>query len=114
MLSTKNRLTAKKDFDCVQKNGRMTQSESFGVLVYNRKDENPTRFGIVISKKVSPLANKRNYIKRAISESLRQNISKMKDGYDGVFLVKPEASKKYMNELMPETVEVIKKARLFK
>lgn len=114
MLSVKNRLTAKKDFDRVQRDGRMFQSESFGVLLYNRKDDEPSRFGVVVSKKVSPLANKRNYIRRAISESLRQNISKMKDGYDGVILVKVEASKKYMNDLMAETIEASKKARLFK
>lgn len=114
MLALKNRLTEKKDFKRVEANGKVFQSESFGLAIYNRRDNEPSRFGFVISKNVSPNASKRNYIKRALGESLRQNMYNIKDGYDCVFLVKPTAATKYMSDLMPEIVEILRKNKLLK
>lgn len=112
MLAQKNRLSEKKDFTRVQKLGKFTPSESFGLGFYNRKDKGPTRFGFVISKNVSQNASKRNYIKRALGESLRQNMYNIKEGYDGVFVVRPEAATKYMTDLMPEVIAILKKSKL--
>lgn len=114
MLALKNRLTEKKDYSRVQKLGSINQGDSFGLAIFNRKDQDPPRFGFVISKNVSPNASKRNYIKRALSESLVQNMYNIKEGFDCVFLVKPTASTKYMTDLMPEVVEILRKSKLLR
>jgi len=114
MLAYKNRLVKDRDFGRVKREGVIVQSDSFGLAILDRKDEEPSRFGVVVSTNISPLANKRNYIKRALTESLRQNMSRIKDGYDCVLLVKQSANKKYMSELMPEVIEAVKKAKLTK
>jgi ribonuclease P protein component len=114
MLSRPNRLTSKADIENVKKNGRAFRSESFTVLALSRKDKDPSRFVFVVSSKVAPLANKRSYIKRALSEAVRQNVTRISDGHDFVFLANQNSAKKYMNELMPEVVEALKKAAIFK
>lgn len=107
MLAQINRLTEKKDYVRVQKLGKFCPGEFFGLGYFKRKDDLPTRFGYVVSKTVSPNASKRNYIKRALGESLRQNMYRVKNGYDCVIVVKPEASKKFMAELMNEVVKTL-------
>lgn len=114
MLSVDNRLKKDTDFKRVKDKGTVVQSTSFSLAIYPRGDREPSRFGFVISKNVSKNASKRNMLKRALSESLRHSISYVKDGYDGVFLVKPAGVTKYMAELMAEVTEVLKKAKLVK
>lgn len=114
MLAQKNRLTQKNEFVRVQKLGKYLDGESFGLGYFNRKDSDPIRFGFVISKSVSPNASKRNYIKRSIDETLRMNMVNIKNGFDCVFVVHPEAAKKYMKDLMPEVVLILNKTKLVK
>jgi len=114
MLALKNRLTNKVDFARVRKRGKMFPSESFSLVVYDRKDSNPSRFGFIASTKVSPHSTRRNFIKRILGEAMTQNMYSVKDGYDGVFLVKASAGRKYTHELMPEVALCIKKAGITK
>jgi ribonuclease P protein component len=111
MLAKENRLTKDRDFRRVKKEGTVIAGPSFALALYFRDDDEPSRFGFVVSKKVDKNATKRSMIKRALSESLRHELAYVKKGYDGVFLVQPGAEK-YMSDLMQETKMVIKKARL--
>lgn len=114
MLAQKNRLTQKNEYVRVQKLGKYLNRESFGLGYFNRKDKEPTRFGFVISKNVSPNASKRNYIKRSIDETLRMNMVNIKNGYDCVFVVHKEAAGKYMKDLMPEVISILQSTQLLK
>ncbi|OGM31840.1 ribonuclease P protein component [Candidatus Woesebacteria bacterium RIFCSPHIGHO2_01_FULL_44_21] len=114
MFSLDNRLKKDEDFKRVKAKGRVVQGSSFALALHYRGDSDPSRFGFVITKSAVKNASKRNMIKRALSESLRQNIAYVKDGYDGVFLVKPAGATKYMAELMLEVKLVAEKAKLFK
>jgi ribonuclease P protein component len=89
MLASKYRLKSKVNFVRAEIDGKLIQSMSFGVEIFDRKDGEPSRFGFIISTRISKKAVIRNKIKRTMSDELRKNIDKIKEGFDVVFLVKP-------------------------
>ena len=102
MLAQQNRLTEKKEFNLVKEKGQIVRGTSFALAFYFRDDTGPSKFGLIVSTKISRNATKRNYIRRALWEALRQNLYQTKKGYDCVLLAQPEAVKKYTDEIMHE------------
>lgn len=113
MLKAINRLRADSDFKRVKDKGSLTQSEDFALAVLNRTDSKPSRFGFVVSTKISKSAVARNGIKRTLRNAVDTNISKVKEGFDCVFLVKPVILKKKKEEVALEVERVMKNANLF-
>lgn len=109
MLNSKNRLKKKINFARIEIDGAMHQSKSFGMGIYDRKDDDPSRFGFIISTKISKLAVVRNKIKRIMSEVIRKNLKKIKNGYDVLFLIKTSIVKIEKETLEKETYEIITK-----
>ena len=73
MLSRKNRLQ-KKDIERLFKKGRVARQDSLMTRISpNRTDH--SRFAIVISKKVLPLATKRNHARRRIYQIIQDHES---------------------------------------
>lgn len=114
MLAKKNRLTGSKDYDRVQEEGKVFQSDNFGIAYFERKDELSSRYGFVVSTKVAKDAVDRNRFKRAMSEAVRMESINLKDGYDVVFLAKTSIYKTPTSELMKEVKDSLKKAGLSK
>ena len=77
--------------------------------LYNRKDSENSRFGFIVSTKISKKAIVRNRIKRVMAEIVRSSLNKLKNGYDVVFLIKPSVTKIDRESLEKETYEVITK-----
>lgn len=102
MLPQKNRLTKKSNFEKVKNKGKMFQSASFGLLVLVRNDKKFSRFGFIVSTKVSKRAVKRNRIKRTFRLAVNSLLEAVKDGYDFVFLVKKDAIEIKQDELKKE------------
>ena len=109
MLSSKHRLKKKINFARIEIDGKLIQSRSFGMGIYDRKDDEPSCFGFIISTKISKKAVTRNKIKRIISEVLRKNLTKLKNGLDVLFLIKPAVVKINKEDLENETYEIITK-----
>jgi len=109
MLNSKNRLKKKINFARIEIDGVMHQSKSFGMGIYDRKDDDPSRFGFIISTKISKLAVVRNKIKRIMSEVIRKNLKKLKSGYDVLFLIKTSIVKIEKETLEKETYEILTK-----
>lgn len=89
MLSEKYRLKKTKDFDRVFQGGKRAKGRGFAV----RAKENGTevsRFGVVVSKKVSLKATERNRIRRIISEAIRTGLQEIKAGWDVSIIVFPD------------------------
>ena len=107
MLASKYRLKKRMNFARAEIDGRLTQSRSFGVEIYNRKDDNNSRFGFIISTRISKKAVTRNKIKRIISDYLRLNLSKIQTGLDVVFLIKPLIIKLDRGQIENEVNEII-------
>lgn len=110
MLTRQNRLTSREDFDRVEKEGKIIQSDSFGVAYFDRRDLEAPRFGFIVSNKISPEATLRNRIKRALRAAVRYSMGEVKKGYDVVFLVKQKSLRVSTEDLMRETKEVLYKA----
>lgn len=107
MLSSKYRLKKKINFARIEIDGKMIQSQSFGMGIFDRKDNDPLRFGFIISTKISKKAVIRNKIKRIMSEVIRKNLNKLKNGYDVLFLIKPSITKLETDIIEKETYEAI-------
>lgn len=101
MLASTNRLPAK-EIDIVKRDGKLFQRKFFGICVINRSDISPSRFGFVVSTKISKFATIRNRIKRALRESVRYSLVNLNPGYDVVFLAKTVLTKVSTDEIMQE------------
>lgn len=104
MLCKINRIKKKKDFEVIFKKGKSFKNSFllFKTLPNNLKD---TRFGFVVSNKVSKKAVVRNKIRRRMGEVIRLNLNDIKKGIDVVIVVLPGFEKKDFTE----TKEVLNK-----
>lgn len=114
MLAREHTLKGAKNFSEIEKNGKVFQSESFGVAFLKREDSGVSQFGFIVSNKVSPDAVNRNRIKRALSEAVRQSLQEIKKGNNIVFLVKQAATRNSTDGLMKEVKFALLKAGLTK
>lgn len=92
--------------DILQK-GKKKQSDNFGVFFLDRKNPQTPKFAFVISKKISKLAVNRNRVKRAMSESVRRNVSRVPKGVEFVFLAKKSIVDKSTDEIMKEVQDFL-------
>ena len=114
MIAREFILKGKKNFEKVQKEGRIFQSNSFGLSILERGDTDPSRFAFVVSGKISKEAVQRNRIKRALSEAVRFEMTRLKRGFDVIFLAKQVSTTKATGELMHEAVVTLTEAGLAK
>lgn len=112
MLPEKNRLKGSLTFEDVKKKGKMYQSDAFGLLVRQRNDNNPTKFGIVVSNRVSKKAVDRNRIKRELREALRNILDRIKGGADVVILTRKGLLDANTKDIEKDLKEKLKEASL--
>lgn len=113
MLSQKNRLKKKKDFERVLKRGKGFK-EGFLVLKTIQNNLNIPRFGFVVSQKVSKKAVQRNKIKKRLRKLVFLKIPEIKKGIDGVFIALPGLENKNFWEIKEITDTLFKKAKINK
>lgn len=111
MLPRENRLIQKPDFEKVKEEGEKFQSNLFGLLVLGT-GKPITRFGFVISTKLSKRAVKRNRVKRILREQVRLLLERIKPGFDVVFLGKKPVLESNSREIEKEIKRLFKKAGL--
>jgi len=114
MLASKFRISDAKSFQDVKEKGKMKRFPLFNISLLKRKDEDVSRFGFIVSKKISKLAVQRNRIKRAISEAVRFEMTHVKDGFDVIFLAKDITTKKSTDEIMKTTKQTLSDLDLIK
>jgi ribonuclease P protein component len=112
MLPKENRLKNKKDFESVFKNGKGFK-EGFFYLKIKKNNLELSRFGFVVSKKISKSAVVRNKIKRAIRNYFRFNIGSIKKGLDGVLVVVSQINKEGFDKIEDNLRRVLKKSDIF-
>ena len=98
MLPSSLRLTKKADFDHVWKQGQSFFLKELGVKKSSNTLPN-SRFGFVVSTKVSKLAVTRNLIKRRLRAIIAENVEVILPGFDIVIFTRPGASKLNFDEL---------------
>lgn len=113
MLPKPNRLKKKKDFERVFKIGRSFR-EGFLLLKVAENDLKESRFGLIISQKVTKKATLRNKLKRRLREILRKKLPEIKKNIDGVFIALPGIEKKAFSELEEIMNKLLEKSGLLK
>jgi ribonuclease P protein component len=112
MGTGESRLKKTKEFRAV-----FSAKESFRlqylVLRVGRFDKEVSRFGIVVSKKVSKKAVVRNRIRRLINEAVRLDKEHIRGGVDGVFVVLPGFEVDGLTEAQQYVRALLRKARVF-
>jgi ribonuclease P protein component len=95
MLSLKNRLKKGKDFNCVYKKGRSAFFE--GVFIkFLKNDQEESRIGFSVGIKFSKKAVLRNKIKRQLRVIAREELERLKKGFDIIIIPqKIEAGESY-------------------
>ena len=114
MLARIYTLKASDNFKRIEKEGELIQSESFGLAYLKRGDGKFSKFGFIVSTKISKEAVARHRIVRALSEAVRYLLTDIVPGYNVVFLGKPIALKKSTDVLMHEVLPALAKAKLLK
>lgn len=109
MLSRENRIRKKKDIERIFKRGR-TFKEAFLILKTLKNDSNFSRFGFIVSQKVSKKANVRNKIKRRLREIIR--LSPFGPGTDNLFIFLPGADKVDFLEIKQAAEKLLNKAKI--
>lgn len=111
MLPQPNRLKKKKDFEKAFKEGK-NWSQDFLFLKVKKNDLEESRFGLVVSKKVSKKAVVRNKLKRRLREIIRKRLPEIKKGIDGVIVIKPGFPEDNFEGIEKKIEKLFKKARI--
>jgi ribonuclease P protein component len=113
MLPKTNRLQKKKDIENVLKKGKSLK-EDFLILKTIKNNLKVSRFGFIISKKVSKKANIRNKIKRRLSELVRLKMKTIKKGIDCLLITVPGLETKDFWEIEEIVNNLFKKSGIVK
>jgi len=107
MLPRANRLTKKKDFESVFKTGKIFRD---GVLLFKTTENNlkESRFGFVVSKKISNKANIRNKVKRRLRQAVLANMGEMKKSLDVIVVALSGIQNKEFIEIQNIVAKFIK------
>ncbi len=111
MLAKENRLFKDSDFKNVFKEG-LYHRNSFFVLKYLKTDNPISKFGIIVSSRVSKKAVVRNKLKRQIREILREFLIQIRGGYNIIIIAQSRALDLDFDSLRYQLVFLFKKSHL--
>lgn len=108
MLNKQNRLTKRKEFGYIYKNGKKYYTPILQLVAINTKLDQP-RFGFVVSKKVGK-AHTRNKIKRQLSEIVRTNLAEFAQK-NYIFVARPAAATTDFETLKKTVFELLAQSK---
>ena len=111
MLLKKYLLSKKKDFERIFKEGKYYRQD-FAYFKIAKNNLEISRFGFVVSLKISKKAVMRNKIRRRLSEIIRLRIQQIKPGLDIVILTQPEIAGKSYLEIEQALIILLERARI--
>lgn len=113
MLPKENRLKKDKDFQRVYLKGKTFQNNF--IIVKTLKTEGLfTRFGFVISNKISKKATIRNKLKRRLREIIRLNLSNFIEGFDIIIIPKKNILTENFDSVKNNLISLFKEIKIFK
>ena len=113
MLVIKYRLTKQKEFDNVWQTGRSNFNECLGIKVSKNKLAN-SRFGFIVSAKISKKATDRNQTKRRFRQVIKGSLEEIKPGYDVVIIAQKAIINKEYKEIKNLVLKSLLKLKLLK
>lgn len=113
MLALQHRLTKKKDFEKIFKQGRAYYTKLLGIKILFNQTE-LSRFAVVVSAKVSKSSVKRNRLKRQIRQALRELSWEIISGFDLIIMALPGLLGKDYLVIKGELEKIFIKLKLFR
>ncbi len=113
MLPKINRLQKEKEIEEVFKKGKGFK-EDFLILKTAKNSLKTSRFGFIISKKISKKAVVRNKIKRVLRELVRLKLKEIKKTSDNLLIAAPGLETKDFWEIEEMITKLFKKGGLIK
>ncbi len=113
MLPSDNRIKRKNDFSVILEKGETVHSELM-VVKFLENNLKETRFGFIVSRKVSSKAVSRNRVKRILREQIRLRLPKIKKGLDVVIIAKKEIVGKTSLVVGSEFDDILAKQKILK
>lgn len=113
MLKKEFRLRKQKDFENVFQKGFYFAND-FLSLKITKNDLPISRFGFIVSKKVSKKAVQRNRIKRLLRESIRLKQKDLQTSFDAIFIVRAGTTEKNFKEVDLVMEKLLKRSKLLK
>lgn len=111
MLSKANRLKKRKDFEKVFTQGKSYKSKFFSAKIL-KTDLQESRFGFIVSGKVSKKAVTRNRIRRLLQEAVRKKFSDFKKNVDVAIVAFPKIQGELREEVEKSVNDFLKKTEL--
>ena len=111
MLKKELRIRKQKDFDNIFSRGAYF-SEKFLALKVVENGLEISRFGFIVSNKVSKKAVERNRIKRLLREVVRLKWDKVKPGFDSIFIFRGREVKKSFKDVDIVVEKLLKRSGL--
>ena len=111
MLPKKYRLLKNKDFHNVFKRGKGFKERYISLRVA-KNNLLFSRFGFVVSNKVSKKSVERHKIKRRLNEIMRFKLPKIKKGFDVVIVVQSEIINKTYQQIEKAIIKLLVISRL--
>ncbi|MCK5123315.1 MAG: ribonuclease P protein component [Candidatus Pacebacteria bacterium] len=111
MLKKELRIRKQKEFDNIFKKGAYF-SERFLALKTVENDLEISRFGFIVSNKISKKAVERNRIKRLLRETIRLRWNEIKPGFDVVFIFRGKEVKKSFDDVDIVVENLLKRSGL--
>lgn len=111
MLSRKNSLKRKKDFQRVFKEGKGFKEDSI-ILKVAKNNTKEMRFGFIVSEKVSKKATLRNKVKRRLRELVKARLDRMRKGIDVVLIALPGLAGKDFKQMEKSANRIFFKAKI--
>ncbi len=109
MLPKKNRIP-RSEFSPIYRQGKRISGLNTTLIYKPGLPGAESRFGFVVSLKVSKKANKRNRCRRLLSESVASLMPRLKHSIDSIFLVRNDFSQCKKEDIEQTVEEVLQKA----
>jgi len=113
MLPKQHRLKKQKDFEKIFEQGRGARQEEI-IIRFLPNQKEFSRFGFIVSKKVSKKAVIRNRIKRLLREAIRYILPDLKQGFDVVVIALSGIEKKNFHQIKEMLFNIFNKVDLIK
>lgn len=115
---TPTKLRIERNYEITNRNNeilRSAQDDNRAMKQSSNETMMASRFGFVISNKISKLATRRNVLKRQLRAIIEQELPNIKAGYDAVIMVKLDFKYPYkQDEIREQVTDGIRKAGLIK
>ena len=110
MLSKNYRMKKNSQFDYIFKNGKTLKSNKL-LMFYSKSKAKTPKIGIVVSKKIGKSVT-RNHVKRLMRESIHQNIQKLNNKLNYIFVARQGIELLTFNEINTSILNLITKIEL--